>query len=58
MCMCIECVGDQPEPVEVEQENGKWAVFFKAERLTDDCETKEQAWAEFVAKYIPGHGII
>lgn len=55
MCTCVECIGYQPEPVEVEQDNGKWAVFYKADKLTNDHETKEQAWAEFEANYTPGH---
>lgn len=56
MCMCIECVGDQPEPMAYKAENGKWHISYMAEQLTGDHDTEDGAWAEFDARYSPAAG--
>lgn len=48
--MCIECVGDQEEPGIVE-ENGLFAVFYQANKLTDWHTTESGANIEFDKKY-------
>jgi hypothetical protein len=51
MCMCIECVGDIPEPTTQKLENGKWIVVYLDATLTAEHETEDKAWAEFVSIY-------
>ena len=46
MCMCIECVGDLPEP-DIVYRLGSYAVFFEGERLTEWLETETRAWDQF-----------
>ena len=46
-CQCIECVGDMPEPIEVENDDGKFSVYFKGIELTDRYIDTNNAWNEF-----------
>lgn len=47
MCNCIECVGDQPEPVANQTEDGKWTIVYKDSNLTQEYDTEAEAWNEF-----------
>lgn len=51
MCNCIECVGDQPEPVANQTEDGKWTIVYKDSNLTQEYDTEAEAWNEFDIRY-------
>ncbi len=46
MCQCIECVGDQPEPLSILLPNGKWIIKYKSTVITREHETENEAWEE------------
>jgi len=48
MCMCVECVGDQPEPDEIKNDDdGKYYIVYKNRILTDGYTKALYAWLEF-----------
>jgi hypothetical protein len=43
MCLCIECVGYEPEPY-CKSEYGMFSIFFDGKEVSEWFSTEKEAW--------------